>query len=46
MPAPWQYTQRRLNEAHNAQMRHMYEHPPKFSDEVDFHPGSTNAISK
>jgi hypothetical protein len=40
MPSPWQYSQRRLNEAHNRQMRYMYEHPAKFRD------SSTNILSK
>ncbi len=29
MPAPWQYTERRKIEAHNRQMRYIYDHPGK-----------------
>jgi len=31
MPAPWQYAERRKIEAHNRQMRYMYEHPERFT---------------
>jgi hypothetical protein len=30
MPSAWKYAQRRLDEAHNAQMRLMYQHPERF----------------
>jgi hypothetical protein len=31
MPGPWQYAQRRKVDAHNRQMRYMYEHPERFT---------------
>jgi hypothetical protein len=34
LPSPWNYAQRRMNQAHNATMRRMYEHPPKFRTNV------------
>ena len=35
MPAPWQYAERRKVEAHNRQMRYMYEHPERFTPGQD-----------
>lgn len=35
MPAPWQYAERRKVEAHNRQMRYMYEHPDRFTPGQD-----------
>ena len=35
LPGPWQYAQRRKLEAHNKQMRYMYEHPERFTPGVD-----------
>jgi|GEM_PF-5140920 hypothetical protein len=35
MPSAWNYAQRRLNEAHNAQMRLMYQHPERFKASND-----------
>ena len=43
MPSPWQYSRHRLNQAHNAQMRYMYEHPQKFKADVQPR-GRTNAL--
>ncbi len=34
MPSAWKYAQRRLDEAHNAQMRLMYQHPERFKTET------------
>ena len=31
MPGPWHYAERRKIEAHNKQMRYMYEHPEQFT---------------
>jgi hypothetical protein len=35
MPAPWQYAERRKIDAHNRQMRYMYEHPERFTPGQD-----------
>jgi hypothetical protein len=35
MPAPWNYAERRKLQAHNRQMRHMYEHPERFTPGQD-----------
>lgn len=35
MPAPWRYAERRKVEAHNRQMRYMYEHPERFTPGQD-----------
>lgn len=43
MPAPWQYSRRKLDEAHNAQMRYMFDHPKKFRDETQPAPKGTNS---
>jgi hypothetical protein len=45
MPAPWQYTERRKIQAHNRQMRYMYEHPERFTPGKDekAEPKSSNA---
>jgi hypothetical protein len=44
MPTPWQYSRRKLDEAHNAQMRYMFDHPQKFR--VDDQPAQkgTNGV--
>ena len=34
MPSAWKYAQRRLDKAHNAQMRLMYQHPERFKTET------------
>jgi hypothetical protein len=35
MPGPWRYAERRKVEAHNRQMRYMYEHPDRFTPGQD-----------
>lgn len=46
MPAPWQYSRRRIAEAHNTQMRYMYEHPQRFRTDVPSKQGATNDVPK
>jgi phage repressor protein C with HTH and peptisase S24 domain len=33
MPSPWQHAERKKLEAHNKQMRYMYDHPERFKRE-------------
>ena len=41
-PKPWQYAQRRKLEAHNKQMRYLYEHPGRARTEG----AATNTVDK
>jgi len=46
MPVPWLYAQRRKLDAHNRQMRYMYEHPDKFRSEIQAGPKQTNDTTR
>jgi hypothetical protein len=48
-PSAWHYGQKKYNEAHNAQMKLMYQHPDKFkfnSESASENEGLTNILQR